>query len=47
MEESKIAPVLNHNMDVGALVIEDCTGFENMSEAQIELKTKKNLCKFY
>jgi len=40
-------PVVNHSMDLGAFVIEDCQGYEGLAEGQIMDRTKANLCQFY
>jgi hypothetical protein len=37
----------NHNVDIGGLVVEDCAAFDKLTEQEIELKTKKNLCGLY
>lgn len=47
MEEQKTTPVVNHNMDIGGLVVEDCAAYDKLTEQELLNKTKKNLCQFY
>jgi hypothetical protein len=49
MSEGQVAikAVLNKNIDVGALLIEDCRSFGDLSAKDAEKYTQENLCQIY
>jgi hypothetical protein len=44
MSEVEIKAVLNKNIDVGALLLEDCRSFGDLSAKDTEKYTQENLC---
>ncbi len=37
----------NKNIDIGALMIEDCECYEGLDDQEITQKTQKNICALY
>ena len=42
-----IKEVLNKNIDVGALLIEDCRAYDTLTEDEKAKHTQENLCQMY
>jgi hypothetical protein len=45
--ETTTATGMNKNLDVGELLVEDCTSFEGLSAKQIGKRTTANICSLY
>jgi len=46
-EETKVAPPVLHNMDIGTLLVEDCASFEKLTDSEHMKRTQKNVCGLY
>lgn len=44
---TEVVPILNKHVDVGALLVEDCSSFADVSAIDFQKRTASNLCSLY